>query len=108
MIDTRPLFPSTPAPRLKRPGSTVPTLPPVAKAPPEVWTIRFTAAPGNDAPPICRMRMLLKTAWRRHRLRATIVAQTPPAATPGDSAASISSDGAAMRQTGCNKLVRGP
>lgn len=95
-MTTRPLFDQPPSIKPKpRLVSATPTIPVPTKVAPESWTVRFTAAPGNDAPPICRVRMLLKTAWRRHRLRATIVEPLGTIATPGIPTASISSEASA-------------
>lgn len=50
--------------------------PPVKPKPPapepERWTILLEAAPGG-VPPVCRVRRLLKSAWRGYGLKARIV-----------------------------------
>ena len=79
-MTVRPLFDKTipphgkakrcPAVKLLRP----PALPVTPKAAPEKWIIELTAAPDNGVPPICRVKRLIKSAWRKYRLRATFVA----------------------------------
>ena len=103
MID-RPLFDAPPAPQPKRqrPRHKTPTLPARAKMPPESWTVTFTAAPGTDIPPVCRIRRLLKSAWRGYRLKAKVIAQPTPESTPGNSTHDISSNGQPMWQIGSN------
>ena len=108
MIDNRPLLqldtPPLPAKTRKtKVRRAVPTIPVPPKMPPESWTVQFTAAPGNDAPPICRIRLLLKSAWRRHRLKARIVAGPPAITTPGDSMTDISPDDQRGPQTAFNR-----
>ena len=56
------------------------TEPKTAKPPkpePESWTITFTPAGSSDIPPICRIRRILKMAWRSYGLKAKIVAGPP-------------------------------
>ena len=105
-MNDRPLF-SSPgiANPQRRTRHETPLLPLPAKAPAQSWTIELTAAPGNDAPPVCRIRMLLKTAWRRHRLRAKIVAGPPAIATPGNPTGNQSSDGPRGPQIAFNEAV---
>lgn len=100
-MNDRPLFDLPPGdrPKVKRRAKR-PALPPVAvpsKPPPEVWTIRFTAAP-DQVPPIIRCRRFLKLAWRCYRLKARIVAGPGTIAPVGDSAAN---------RTGKNAVVAG-
>ena len=77
-----PLFDHVAAKPARRAKSATPLLPVPAKPQPQIWVIQFSAAPGHTAPPVCRIRMLLKTAWRQHRLRAKILAGPPPIAAP--------------------------
>lgn len=112
MID-RPLFdrPATKPKRRARSMAT-PVIPVSAKVPPESWTIRFTSAPGHTAPPVCRIRCLLKTAWRRHRLRAKILAGPMPDCPVIEPTASISSEvprgpETTFNEAGKNEVVAG-
>jgi len=89
-MTTRPLFDTPPAPRPNAKRIKPPVIPVPARTP-EVWTIQFTAAPDSDVPPVCRVRRLLKSAWRGYRLKARIVAQPTPAIAMGESTASQSS-----------------
>ena len=60
-----------------------PTEPKLAKPPkaePESWTIQFTTTGSSDIPPVCRIRKILKNAWRCYNMKAKIVAG-PPAPT---------------------------
>ena len=107
-MTARPLFDrphAAPTRKAKRRAKhlATPLIPVAPKPTPETWTVQFTAAPGNDAPPICRIRLLLKSAWRRHRLKARIVAGPPAIATPGDSMTDISPDDQRGPQTAFNR-----
>ncbi len=84
MTYSRPLFDSPPArpKRQNRAGSTTPTIPVPAKVQPETWTIQFTASPGSNAPPVCRIRKVLKNAWRCYHLKACVVAGPGTDSTP--------------------------
>jgi len=105
MID-RPLFDSPPAakPKRRRAGSKTPTLPVPAKEKPEVWTIRFTGRNGeNTAPVVCRIKRLIKSAWRRHQLKAVSVEPMADAGTLGESTAYQSTACLGGPETGCNR-----
>ena len=58
-----------------------PPAPRPAKTPVERWTIEFT---GRDTgvPVVCRVRRLLKMAWRGYGLRAKIIAGPEPVLSP--------------------------
>ena len=64
---------------LKFPPAPRPAKPP--RAPPERWTIEFS---GRDTgvPVVCRVRRLLKMAWRGYGLRAKILAGPEPVLSP--------------------------
>lgn len=77
-MNDRPLFDRPPTqitgkPKRRAKHLATPLIPVAPKPTPETWTVQFTAAPGN-APEICRVKRLLKSAWRRYRLKARIVA----------------------------------
>ncbi len=86
--------------RAKRPAT--PLIPVAPKPLPETWTVQFSAAPG-DVPPVCRIKHVLKFAWRRHHLRAKIIAQPAPAAKPGNQMTNGSSNGQRGPQIGLGK-----
>ncbi len=93
-----------PATKLLRP----PVLPVTPKAAPEKWVIELTAAPGGEVPPVCRVKRLIKSAWRRYRLRVTFVADkefSTPA--PHDSAGQ-DKPMASKACIGVDKVQRGP
>ena len=64
---------------LKFPPAPRPAKPP--RSPPERWTIEFS---GRDTgvPVVCRIRRLLKMAWRGYGLRAKILAGPEPVLSP--------------------------
>ena len=105
-MNDRPLFARPPTQitrkgklRAKRPALPLVAVP--AKTP-ESWTVQFVAAPG-DVPPVCRIKHVLKFAWRRHHLRAKIIAQPAPAAKPGNQMTNGSSNGQRGPQIGLGK-----
>ena len=104
----RPLFdaPHAGAPVKEPKAKSLPV--PRPKVAPESLTVTFTAAPGNDVPPIIRFRRLLKFAWRSYRLRAKVVTGeeflTPA---PHDSAGQ-DKPMASKACIGVNKVQRGP
>ncbi len=116
MIDDRPLFDSPSAAPTRKPKRrakhlATPLIPVAPKPTPETWTVQFTAAPGN-APEICRVKRLLKSAWRRYRLKARIVAWPGTIATPSHSTGNQSSEvprgpQTAFNRTGKNEVVAG-
>lgn len=104
---TRPLFDHVAAKPARRAGSKTPIIPISSKPQPEIWVIRLSGRhAAGDSPVICRVKRLLKSAWRRHRLKAIIVEGPPPIAPPRDSAASISSDGPAGPEIAFNVATR--
>ena len=113
MID-RPLFDSPPAVKPEpRPRSKTPTLPARAKAPPEIWRIELSGHNRDGLPPVvCRIRKVLKNAGRCYHLRAKVIAQPTPIATPGNptayqSTASVGGQQTGSNQTGKNEVIAG-
>ncbi len=104
---TRPLFDRPPAKPARRAKSATPTLPPVAKSPRECW--RITVVPTGDGPPaIIRVRRMLKSAIRGHKLRAVCVECLGTVATPSVAMASISSESPAGPETAANEAAKTP
>ena len=98
----RPIAQPTRKPSRRAKHLATPLIPVEPKPTPETWTVQFTAAPGN-APEICRVKRLLKSAWRRYRLKARIVAGPGTIATPGDSTGNQSSKAQRSRETAANE-----
>ena len=100
---TRPLFDAPPAKPARRARSTTPLLPVPTKAPRECW--RITVVPTGDGPPaIIRVRRMLKSAIRGHKLRAVCVECLGTVATVSDSAHDVSPDGPRGPQIAANRV----
>ena len=104
MIDTRPLFdrPTAPVTRKVKTRPAVPTIPPMVKVPAECW--RITVVPTGDGPPATiRIRRMLKTAVRAHKLKAVRVERLATIATPDGGTTDYPPDASRVPQIGCNE-----
>ena len=85
------------------------------KPPVERWTIEFS---GHDTgvPVVCRIRRLLKAAWRGYSLRAKVIVTpsattpaplepSPPATTPPPESTHVSTDAPNGPQTAFNEAA---